>query len=622
MPGFFLPVFSPCKIYLVKQQSLLIFLLFQIFFRTLSAGQTPGGDEFSPKTIWFNCETELTMSLFKEKILVIEIWHPDCLEGRGYAQRIQEMSDYNQQIQLVSLIPGDTANPFSRSDITFFIQKNQLHHPVGICPDFAGFLDLKADRFPILMLYQQSSKPVMVSNDGASLEEVMFTLTELVKDKAYIYAMNPWQAGPAVDPKYYADPLIEAPEYIASSEGAFPLYITESSHQRIIELDESGTTTQTIGSSRGYIEGNFLSARFFNPGGVSFDPLENLLYIADTDNNRVRIADMQSKIVYSLLGDGGLMRGKPKTIDGPLESIGYPTDVVYHNKKLYVLSGQTNQLFVADPVSGKAELLVDLEEQWTRTKCRVYAKNLSISKEGFFIVMSNGDAYEFENKKLKKLQGEMSALIQDGKRTFLLEGAKGKIDVLKKNNLTTLATCDSSQLVNWKKSTDMTKIGGELYVCDYRHHRIRQVDILSGKVSTFQIQPAMELVYNIDAIAGGEPVIYDSLRVKSGQNQLHLTIDIPGYVLVKKGRNEINVNDQEGPQLSTNQITSEGVDVKFDVGKLPSPLLQFEIYLTASPINEPDIIFIKRTFFNVMLQEDPEGERKHEITYQPTMQQY
>jgi hypothetical protein len=612
-------------------------LLFALLLSAASfAQELSGADQFSKGTVWFNCEWPMNVEMFREKILVIAIWHPECIEARSRVLQMQDDLFNTPQIQLLSLFPGDSLHPVSRSEINGVIQEYQLTHPIGITPDFKGFQDVDVSRLPVFLLYQQSIRPTLVSNDGSSPGEFSETVKNLAADKAFLRGLSGWQVVPTIEPKYWADPLVEYPTYVSSTADGYPLYVSEPAHNRIVVLDENGVAEHIIGGQRGQKEGNFMSTQFTFPSGTSFDPMENLLYISDTDNHRVKVADLGGKIVYNLIGTGKEQTDRKLIIDGAMEAISFPTDVEFFDKKLYVLSGGTNQLFEADPVSGKCQEIARFADHyWLNGRVRAYAKNLSISKAGIYITMSDGMVYHWFKKKLVKVHqpasdyDRVSAVAFRNKALYLLFRDGRYIEVKgKKANKRLTGTGEKgwqngpADQVTFNDPTDLCVAAGDLVVCDHGNHLLRFVNPATGKTNVMRIRPEQDLVYSTDALNGGDPVIYDSLFVASGNNKLHIQLDLGDYVLVKEGRNQVFVNEMEGPAIESNDLTETGIQCTFDTKKLPSPLLQFEMYMCVASKSNPNLILMKRTFLNVLIHELPDAVRDHEIDYAPRLLPY
>ena len=82
------------------------------------------------------------------------------------------------------------------------------------------------------------------------------------------------------------------------------LYVADTSNHRIRKIDTSYNVTTFIGSSAGFTDGIGSTARFNNPYGIALDTVNNIIYVADWDNARVRKIVMSTLAVTTLAGNG------------------------------------------------------------------------------------------------------------------------------------------------------------------------------------------------------------------------------------------------------------------------------------------------------------------------------
>jgi hypothetical protein len=250
--------------------------------------------------------------------------------------------------------------------------------------------------------------------------------------------------------------------------------------------------------------------------------------------------------------------------------------------------------------------------------------------------MSDGIVYFINGKKTEVFynpsegKGTASAVAFLGKTTYVAMSDSNRVYSIDKNRKWTMLSGSgqrgcangAAESSSFYGISDLTVANGELIACDKRNSLLRMINPKSGRTRTLQFKPEMELVYNVDAINGGEPVLFDSLFVAKGMNELTIKFDLQDYEVVP-GRNEVFVNEQGGGiVLEGNEVTKNGIRCTFDTEKLPSPLLQFEVYITMSSKSEPDRTIIKRAFFNVMLENDRTAGRDHVITYTPNLLPY
>ncbi len=95
------------------------------------------------------------------------------------------------------------------------------------------------------------------------------------------------------------------------------LYVADAYNHRVRMIDTSRLVSTLAGSGStgqgngGYANGNFGTAIFNTPTELFFDTLNNKLYISDTFNNRVRLADISTTMVTNFAGSGtaGFLNG-------------------------------------------------------------------------------------------------------------------------------------------------------------------------------------------------------------------------------------------------------------------------------------------------------------------------
>ncbi|MFA6016003.1 MAG: IPT/TIG domain-containing protein [Gallionellaceae bacterium] len=106
----------------------------------------------------------------------------------------------------------------------------------------------------------------------------------------------------------YADAVVgtdakfNQPAGITTANGK--LYVADSGNHKIRQIDiATGEVTTVAGSgSTGSLDGNGTAASFRNPRGITTDGVK--LYVADTDNNKIRQIDIASGAVTTLAGSG------------------------------------------------------------------------------------------------------------------------------------------------------------------------------------------------------------------------------------------------------------------------------------------------------------------------------
>jgi sugar lactone lactonase YvrE len=134
------------------------------------------------------------------------------------------------------------------------------------------------------------------------------------------------------------------------------LFIADSNHNRIVVADLDGRVLAVIGNGRAALQdGDYETASFFRPQGLALADA-NTLYVADTENHAIRRVDLQARLVETVAGNG--RQGSLHTIEGRGTgvSLNSPWDVLVHDGLVYVAMAGQHQLWLYDPATQVARV--------------------------------------------------------------------------------------------------------------------------------------------------------------------------------------------------------------------------------------------------------------------------
>ena len=171
------------------------------------------------------------------------------------------------------------------------------------------------------------------------------------------------------------------------------LFVSDSGNNRVLGINTNTNKVElTIGNGeRGCANGSFSSSRFDWPQGLAFDSNKNLLYIADTFNDLIRVADLNTKEVSTLcgafnneIGSYDYKGGK----EGKEQTISSPWDLCLLNKEnstvLLIACAGTHQIWL---YSFKNESITDCSLEclswWNGLKIE-WNTLIAIGKKNFF----------------------------------------------------------------------------------------------------------------------------------------------------------------------------------------------------------------------------------------------
>ncbi|MCY4587285.1 MAG: NHL repeat-containing protein [Bryobacterales bacterium] len=143
----------------------------------------------------------------------------------------------------------------------------------------------------------QLNNPIGVAVDSSGNLYIADTRNDRIRevdaDGTITTAAGTWSDGFSGDGGPATDAQLDSPIDVAADNGSGNLYIADSNNHRIRMVDAGGMITTAVGTGRrGFNEdgGPATEARLSFPHGVAVDGSGNL-YIADTSNNRIRKVD-------------------------------------------------------------------------------------------------------------------------------------------------------------------------------------------------------------------------------------------------------------------------------------------------------------------------------------------
>lgn len=102
--------------------------------------------------------------------------------------------------------------------------------------------------------------------------------------------------------------VLDGPNCITYDNKRNVIYIADSKNHRILKLNLTTRTFNTIAGTgiSGFNDGTANSAQFNNPCGVFYDKNTDILYIVDTNNNRIRSIELSAPLitVKTIAGNG------------------------------------------------------------------------------------------------------------------------------------------------------------------------------------------------------------------------------------------------------------------------------------------------------------------------------
>jgi NHL repeat-containing protein len=151
---------------------------------------------------------------------------------------------------------------------------------------------------------------------------------------------------------YRTSARFDVPGKVAQ-DGSGNLYVTDIGNNSIREIDTSGNVSLCAGggpTQPGIVDGHGANARFNRPTSIAYNYSDGMLYVADSLNNCIRRIDTSDNVtIYA-----GASDGTPGLVNGSLSQarFGNPTDIAILNNFMYISDTNNNAIRVINMNTG------------------------------------------------------------------------------------------------------------------------------------------------------------------------------------------------------------------------------------------------------------------------------
>ncbi|KAL6857238.1 hypothetical protein ACP4OV_018620 [Aristida adscensionis] len=255
---------------------------------------------------WLNTTNDIWRTLNQEGIYLVLLYRScETLNSINQHSAAFERLKYLQQryprLNVFALHHG--------SDISFSAAQSQALRKV--MEDYITFPILMSDRDfsnmtngACYLLFEGCKDPMIFSKWDEEPEIMIKAIEELsalkTEPSESVLSRVSWQKEDIVKEPYvgsFRNLLLYHPACLSVDEDGDRIFISDSNHHRIIISNSNGIILDCIGSSPGFEDGEFDSAKFLRPAASFYHSAEDCLYIVDSENHAVRKADLARRIV-------------------------------------------------------------------------------------------------------------------------------------------------------------------------------------------------------------------------------------------------------------------------------------------------------------------------------------
>ncbi|WP_290681620.1 redoxin family protein [Halothiobacillus sp. 15-55-196] len=426
------------------------------------AANASGYPPFPAQTQWFNVSKPLTGAQLQGRVVLLDFFTPGCI---NCIHMIPIQQQLKQKFGDDLLVVGVTSPKFTASqqadNMTPFLRRYHVDEPVFIDANMTWWKHYGVFAWPTMLLLNPEGK-VIHSFVGERSYTDMAAVIQSAVDSARA-------AKTLTHPKLPLKPLsadnhfMVLPTKIAVNDQR--VAISDTGHDQIRIFDHEGKLLASIGDGKaGFADGSFATAEFNRPQGIAW--LGDDLYVADTDNQRIRRIDFASQTVSTVVGNGQrvfLNEVTTSAKDTPLNS---PWGLEAVDGDLFIAMAGDHAVWRYDPKTRKLEVYAGTGDEGLHDGERLLAQ----------FAQSSGLAYHDHN--LYVADPESSSIRQINMQTSLTMTLVGK-------GLFSFGDRDgAADQAQLQHPQGLAYLNGALYIADTFNNAIRKLDLDTLQVST------------------------------------------------------------------------------------------------------------------------------------------
>lgn len=315
-----------------------------VYEGTASAPSFPTGLD------WVNTGRPLTWADLRGKVVLMEFWTYGCINCIQTIPKLKMLEEkYPNELVIIGVHAAKFPHESETENIRQIVQRYELRYPVINDKDYVVAAQYDAHTWPTFVVVNPVGR--FLGSRAGDLPYAQFD--RLIEEIIAEFDARGLMDRTPLDLELEMDAVVESPlrfpNAVLADEANDRLFIVDSNHNRIVISDLAGNVKDVIGNGRpAWQDGDYETASFYHPQGVTLAD-DDILYVADTENQTLRRVDLAAQIVTTVAGVGE--RFLLQADSGPaLESrLNYPWDVVYVDGLVYIAMSGQHQIWVYDP---------------------------------------------------------------------------------------------------------------------------------------------------------------------------------------------------------------------------------------------------------------------------------
>lgn len=314
---------------------------------------TVNAPDFPIDADWINTSGPIRIVDLRGKIVILDFWTYGCINCIHVIPDLKRLEqEYPEELVVIGVHSAKFDNEGETENIRRIVRRYEVEHPVLNDNEFITWSHYAVRAWPTFMVIDPFGKVVGQMSGEPLYPRMAPIIATMAQEYGEAGAINreplaQWQPEQVA----HTDPLRFPGKVLADAAGN-RLFIADSNNNRIVvaALDTYDVLDIMGSGDIGLADGDYQTAQFFRPQGLALDG--STLYVADTENHAIRAVDLDARSVTTVAGTGTQGFNRESSGPGPEMDLNSPWDLVAYEGKLYIAMAGPHQLWVYDIASG------------------------------------------------------------------------------------------------------------------------------------------------------------------------------------------------------------------------------------------------------------------------------
>jgi DNA-binding beta-propeller fold protein YncE len=612
---------------------------------------------------WLNTDKPLSIAGLKGKVVLLDFWTYGCINCIHIIPELKKLeAKYANQLVVIGVHSAKFTNEGETENLRQIVLRYGIEHPIANDADYKIWNQYAVNAWPTQIVIDPAGYVIGTAVGEGNAEGLDQLIGGAVEDFRKKGLLDETPLKFALERARVGDLPLAFPGKILADGASKRLFISDSNHNRVVVTDLTGKTLDVIGSGKAaWADGDFAAAAFNRPQGLALDGTN--LYVADTENQRIRLVDLKTKKVSTVAGTGKLEDFRGEGGAALKTGLRSPWDLSLAGKNLYIAMAGSHQIWRMDleknllePYAGsRVEARIDGKRALAGfaqpSGIATDGKNLFVADSESNIIrridfvketvetLVGGDLFVFGDADGAgdevRLQHPLGVALLDGK-VLIADTYNHKIKLLDPADQTVktfLGTGKSGQTdgktATFYEPAGLSIAGGKLFIADTNNHAIRVVDLQTKEVSTLRIDgltPPVESKSETENVAPNLKENKTELMEVglTGQNSLLLQIKLPdGYHLNPNAPNRYEIGTDDAAVVKTaggaQKFSELPLSVPFQPIRMGSANLKIKLTVYYCREDNTGVCLIKTLAWQIPLKVGAEKKSPGPIALQETL---